>query len=60
MDGIEATVAPEIALFNIVRRDSLVMDNPPKCNGERRIGVSTVLSISTETIEFARIVHRAV
>jgi hypothetical protein len=50
MDGIEATVAPDMALFNIVRRDSLVMGNPPKCTGERRIVASTVLDISIETL----------
>jgi hypothetical protein len=59
MDGIEARVAPESALFNIVRRDSLVMGIHPECTGERRIGASTVLDISPETVAFQQIVNRA-
>ena len=41
MTGIEATVTPEIALFNIVRRDScFVIGAHAECTGESRLRAS--------------------
>ncbi len=64
MAGMEATVSPEIALFNIVRRDScFVIGVYAECTGESRLRASVdrfVLlssassSSQSETVNYTR------